>query len=431
MKSKNFISAVMSCALLSLFAISAFAQLGRIEGEVVKAGTTEPIVGAQVNIVRMDIKGNYGPLTSDKKGKFLHAGVPYVGNYTILVSADGFEPTFLGPGIRPTGDLLKVELRPGDGRKITIEDVKKAQGGGKGAPAAAGAGGAGSERKMTPEEAKKAKEEYEKAAADRAEAEKFNASIGQINIKLKEGNDAMTKNDHTAAIAAFKEAVALNPTIHLSQGNLAIALQKRAVTQFNAGQRDPAKQDFLDSITASTKAIEGLDAQEKDTKIKNDPAQNKLNRRTYIVVRAESEAILGGKYFDGPQAEAAVKDYAAIAELTDDPAKKKEFPIKGARVLFDAGQTDAAIAAYQKILEGDSGNIEAWHGLGLAYANAGKFKESADALQTFVDKAPANDSRVTEAKSVIAELVRGNNLPPPKSLDDGKKKGATPAKKKP
>ncbi len=427
MKSKNFISAVMSCALLSLFAISAFAQFGRIEGEVVKAGTTEPIVNAQVNVVRMDMKANYD-LKTDKKGKFVHAGVPYVGNYTILVSADGFEPTFLGPGIRPTGELLKVELRPGDGRKITIEDVKKAQGGGKGAPAAAGAGGA-TAPKMTPEEAKKAKEEYEKAAADRAEAEKFNSSIGQINIKLKEGNDALAKYDHTVAIAAFKEAVSLNPTIHVSQGNLAIALQKRAVVQFNAGQRDTAKQDFIDSIAASTKALEGLDAQEKDTKMKNDPAQNKANRRTYHVVRAESESILAGKFGDGAPAEAAGKDYEMIATLTDDPVEKKKYPLKAANVLFDAGKSEEAITAYNKILETDSENLDVLYQLGLAYAGAAKFQESANTFQRFLDKAPENHPKSAEVKAVIKDLVVGNNLQAPKPLDD--KKGRAPAKKKP
>lgn len=118
-----------------------------------------------------------------------------------------------------------------------------------------------------------------------------------------------------------------------------------------------------------------------------------------------------------------------VAELTDDPAKKNDLAVKGAKVLFDAGQTDAAIAAYQKLLAADAGNAEGWYWLGMAYANAAKFKESADALQTFVEKAP-NDPRAAEAKTVIAELVKGNNLPPPKSLDDGKKKSA-PAKKKP
>src|SRR5262249_15791841 len=62
---------------LALFAVSALAQVGRIEGDVVKKGTNEPIVGAEVEIIRTDIKGNY-PVKSDKKGHFLHAGVPFV-----------------------------------------------------------------------------------------------------------------------------------------------------------------------------------------------------------------------------------------------------------------------------------------------------------------------------------------------------------------
>lgn len=419
MKIKNLLLVLAGCALFSLLSISAFAQVGRIEGDVLKAGTTEPIVGAEVQIIRTDIKGNY-PVKSDKKGHFLHAGVPFVGTYTIIVSAEGHEPAF-NTGVRPDKEPLKFELRPGDGRKLTLEDTKKAAG---------GTTAAGAAPKMSEADKKKADEEYKKAVAEKEEAEKYNAAVAIINVKLKEGNDALGKNDFTTAITAFKEAVAANPTIHISQGNLAIALQKRAVKTFNEGNRDAAKQDFLDSIAATNKALEGLDASEKDAKQKSDPAQNKANRRTYLVVRAESEAILGGKYFDGPQAEAAVKDYDAVAELTDDPAKKKEFPVKGAKVLFDAGQTDSAIAAYQKVIDADSSNIEAWYGIGLAYAQAGKFKESADSLQTFVEKAPGTDGRVAEAKTVIAELVRGNNLPPPKSLDDGKKKGAAAAPKK-
>lgn len=424
MKIKKLLSAAVGCAFLSLLTISAFAQVGRIEGDVFKAGTTEPIVGAQVDIVRMDIKGNYS-LKTDKKGHFLHAGVPFVGTYSILVSAEGQEPTFL-TGIRPDREVLKVELRPGDGRKLTIDDVKKASGGKPGAPVPAGGA---STPKMSPEEAKKAKEEYEKAVKEREEATKYNESIAQINVKLKEGNDAMAKSDLNTAISAFKEAVSLNPNIHISQGNLAIALQKRAVSQFNAGQRDAAKQDFLDSIAASNKAIEGLDAQEKDPKLKNDPVQNKSNRRTYHVVRAESESILASKFSDAAQGEAAVKDYQIISDLTDDPAAKKTYPLKGAKVLFDSGNVEGAIAAYQKILESDPDNVDVLYELGLAYANVAKFQESANTLQRFLDKAPENNPHVAEVKAVIAELVRGNNITPPKSLDDGKKKA--PARKKP
>ncbi len=431
MKTRTLSLAVAACALVALFTLSAFAQVGRIEGDVIKTGTTEPIVGAQVDIVRTDIKGNY-PVKTDKKGHFLHAGVPFVGTYTIIVSADGCEPTFL-TGIRPDREVLKIDLRPGDGRKLTIDDVKKAAGGKPGAPAAAGAGAPAGAPKMSAEEAKKAKEEYDKAVAERAEAEKFNANIAQINVKLKEGNDAMAKNDYTSAIAAFKEAVAMNPTIHISQGNLAIALQKRAVGQFNGGQRDAAKQDFIDSIAAGNKAIEGLEAQEKDTKMKNDPVQNKANRRTYHVVRAESESILAGKFGDAAQADAAVKDYQVIADLTDDPAEKKKYPLKSANLLRETpGKQAEAVEAYKAVLAADPDNIEALYGLGLVYANEEKtWQDSANMLQKFADKAPESDPRVAEAKSVIGALLQGNkNLVVPKSEPDKKGKAA-PAKKKP
>lgn len=419
MKIKHLLPLFAGCVTIALATLTATAQTGRLEGDVVKADTKEPIVGAEVQIERTDIKGSY-PVKTDKKGSFLHAGVPYVGTYVVMVSAPGCQPDYVEVRGSHT-ERIKFELRPGDGRKLTAAEVKSMAGKAK--------SGGGSSPKMSEEEMKKAKEEFEKAKKEREEAEKYNTSIEQINVHLKAGNEAMAKNDLTTAIASFKEAVNLNPDIHLSQGNLGIALQKRAVTQFNAGNRDAAKQDFLDSIEAMNKALAGIDAQEKDTKLKNDPVQNKNSRRTYYVVKAESEAILGGKFLDAAQAEAAVKDYQTVADLTDDPAKKKEYPLKGAKVLFDSGKVEESIVAYQKILETDPDNIDVLYELGLAYANVAKFQESANTLQKFLDKAPETNPRVAEVKSVIAELVRGNNIQPPKSEPARGSRG--PAKKKP
>src|SRR5262249_44706398 len=106
MKIKNLISAVV---LIAFASFAAHAQVGQIQGDVFKAGTKEPIVGAEVQIERTDIKGSY-PVKSDKKGHFLHAGVPAVGTYTVIVSAPNCEP-FFQTGIRPGGDPIKVELR--------------------------------------------------------------------------------------------------------------------------------------------------------------------------------------------------------------------------------------------------------------------------------------------------------------------------------
>jgi tetratricopeptide (TPR) repeat protein len=420
MKIKHLLSVFAGCALIALASLTAAAQTGRLEGDVVKADTKEPIVGAEVQIERTDIKGSY-PVKTDKKGHFLHAGVPYVGTYTIIVSAPGCQADFVQNVKGSQSEPVKFELRPGDGKKPTPAEVKGLQ--------ASAPKGGGAAPKMSEEEMKKAKEDYEKAKKENEEAEKFNSAIEQINVHLKAGNDAMAKNDVNAAITSFKEAVTLNPNIHISQGNLGIALQKRAVTQFNSGNRDAAKQDFLDSIEAMNKALAALEAQEKDPKMKNDPAQNKNNRRSYYMTRTESEAILGGKFGDSAQAEAAVKDYQVVVELTDDPAKKKDYTLKGAKVLFDSGKVEEAIAAYQKILETDQDNVDVLYELGLAYANVAKFQESANTLQKFLDKAPETNPHVPEVKSVIAELVKGNNITPPKSEPARGSRG--PAKKKP
>ncbi|HEY6400816.1 MAG TPA: carboxypeptidase-like regulatory domain-containing protein, partial [Blastocatellia bacterium] len=94
MKIKHLMSAFAGCAVIALASLTASAQTGRLEGDVVKADTKEPIVGAEIQIERTDIKGSY-PVKTDKKGHFLHAGVPYVGTYTIMVSAPGFQPDFI------------------------------------------------------------------------------------------------------------------------------------------------------------------------------------------------------------------------------------------------------------------------------------------------------------------------------------------------
>ena len=115
--------------------------------------------------------------------------------------------------------------------------------------------------------------------------------------------------------------------------------------------------------------------------------------------------------------------------MTDDPAKKKEYTLKSAKVLFESGKVEESIAAYQKILETDQDNIDVLYELGLAYANVAKFQESANTLQKFLDKAPETNPKVAEVKSVIAELVKGNNITPPKSEPARGSRG--PAKKKP
>jgi hypothetical protein len=68
--------------------------------------------------------------------------------------------------------------------------------------------------------------------------------------------------------------------------------------------------------------------------------------------------------------------------------------------------------------------------MGLTYANdATKLQDSVNTLQRFIDKAPETNPNVATAKTIIAELIKGNNLQPPKPEPARGSRG--PAKKKP
>ncbi len=408
MKIRNLLTA---CALLAVTSIAAFAQVGRIEGDIVKADTKEPIPGAKVSIVRTDIKGNYD-VTADKKGHFLHAGVPYVGTYTLLVSAPNHEPSFQA-GVRPTGEALKFELRAGDGRVLTIDDVKKASG-----PAPKPG-----QPQVSAAEAKKQQEEYEKKRAEiDAQNKKNQADFENMKKLFDSGLAKMNAKDYSGAIADLSEASKVDTEQYSIWANLALALYNRGVTNFNESlkdmsKRDLAKQDFNDSIKAISSAIALV-----EPKI-NDPAKGaeyKKQLATAVKIRADSGGLLAKRLGVMEAVDPAVKDYRQAADLAEVPADKLKFQLAANEVLFDSGKAEEAVTAYTSFLETNPDNLDALYKLGLSYASVAKFQESANTFQKFLDKAPETDPRVAEVKAVLKDLIVGNNLQPPKSEGKGK-----------
>jgi len=417
MKAK--ISAGMAALSLAiLLSATALAQVGRIEGDVKKQG--QPVTNATIEIVRTDIKGSY-TVQTDKKGHFLHAGVPYVGTYTLLVSAPDCAPTYLG-GIRPTGEILTVEMNPGDGKKVTIEEVRAAAAGAKsgGGSAAAGAPAA---KAPSAEELKKQQAEFEKK---KGEIEKQKADFENMKKAFDEGRTLAANKDYGPAIAKFQEAEKLDAEQHVVSANLALALYNRGATQLNAGQRDPAKQDFTDAVAAATRALNVVEPTLAD------PAkavEGKKNKLSYLKIRADAESVLAKRFNDAGAATAAVTDYKMAASFSEVPAEKNGFMVKGAQTLFDAGMPDKAVPAFQEILQTDPDNIEALYSLGLAYIGTSNFQEAANTLQKFVDRAPEGDGRVAEAKAVMKDLIVGNNLQAPKADDKAKNRARSTTKK--
>lgn len=437
MKIKHLLFTVL---LAAFAAVGALAQVGRMEGEVKKRGTNEPIPNAEVQIHRNDIKWS-ATLKTDKKGKFIHAGIQYGGTYVIIVSAEGFAPAFSN-GHKPDQPIPAFELDPGDGKKLTLEEVKAATGKGPGGAGAASAA-ANKPAAAAAGPSKKEIEEYNKKVED---VKKKNNRIEDDNKAmtgaLEAGKAAFNSKDYNAALTEFDKGIALDAEQNVFWYFKGLTLYNRGVTKLNESVkpemkdqvqalRDAAKADFTEAISGATKAVTLLDAQSAADPAK--AAQNKSSKAGYVKVKADSASLLGRRFSDLAMAEAANKDYVAIAEMTDDPVQKKKYLFSGAETLREAGSVDAAVAAYKAIIELDPNYAEAYYGIGLSYFGSEKtFQDGANYLQFFIDKAPASDPRVAEAKGVIASL---NVKPSTDALKVLKKEAdtkskAAPAKKK-
>ena len=429
MKIKSLLTTV---ALLAMMSLSALAQVGRMEGEVLSAADGTPIVGADVQIHRNDIKWSAN-LKTDKKGKFIHAGVQYGGTYTIIIGADGFRSDALF-GMKPDQAIPPFKLSAGDGKRLTIEEVRAGSKGGSGAPAAAGA--------AAPSAAatKKAEEEYKKKLA---EIENKNKKIEGDNKAMQDalaaGKTLFNNKDYAGALAEFDKGIALDAEQNVFWYFKGLSLYNRGVTLLNESlkdpsKRDPAKVDFTEAVAAATKSLTLLDA----AVTAGGPADatkaagNKGNKVAYLKVKADSAALLGERFNDQAMAEAANKDYVMMAEMTDDQEQKKKILFKGAEALRNSGALLPAQNAYKAIIALDPNYAEAYYGMGLSFFGDEKtFQDGANYLQFFIDKAAATDTRVAEAKGVITQM----NLKPSKDAlnalkkDAGTKPAATGKKK--
>ena len=166
MSSKPFFRTAALAVALFACAVVASAQVTTVTGKVLLKqadGKEAPVQGAVIDIYRTDIKQKF-QLKTDKKGQFTHAGIPFVGTYTLVVSAPGARPSYLNKLRFTSGAPLNILLEAGDGSTYTLEQIQQFEAAG-GAPAA-DAPAAGSK------EAKAAEEEFKKKVAEVEEQNK-------------------------------------------------------------------------------------------------------------------------------------------------------------------------------------------------------------------------------------------------------------------
>ena len=434
MRFKSLLLAFASGILLTL-CVSADAQVLQITGKVTLKqadGSVVPVSGAEVDIYRTDIKWD-AKVTTNKKGEYMHAGIPFVGTYTIAVSAPGARPDYIKDvklSQRPNNDF---QLQPGDGSRLTLDQIKAA-----GASRPAGGGGGGSAPSES-KEAKAAREELERKNAEILEKnKKIEESNATVDRTFKVGNDALNAGRYDEAIAAYQEGLATRPEEAALLINMSEALRRRGVDRYNAAIKstddaakssgmESAKKDWADAAVAANKAVDLISA--------SNPAGENVNAASYaqnklaaITIRAMAMRFVATKV-DNTQAQAAWDAYQQLLALELDPAKKAKFRAEALQAIFDAGAIDLAVAKAREIVATEPDDVDANRVLGLALFASGdkaKFQEAANFLQHYVDKAPDTDPLKASAKESLDYLKTAENIKPEKTTSRPPARGRRP-----
>jgi len=439
---RYFFAVVVAAFLVASSAATSFAQVGELRGHVwlqQADGQKVPLADANIDVFRMDLKAEYKTKTN-KKGEFVFAGLPLVGTYTVAASHPSAQPSFIGDvkvGREIPADLT---LAPGDGKRLTAEEVKGAAAGPRpaNAPAGGSSSGGGGDK-----ESAETKAEREKRIKENAEIEAKNKKITESNAVVMKtftaGNTALqaagaataAKNSQEAiakygeAINAFNEGLAADPEQPALLTNRSLAYKGRGVEQYNASikqtddaakktARDAAQADFKAAAESSTTAVNLL----KQVPNPTDPAeQQRLNGNKYAAFSANAESLRLLAKVDPTQADAALAAYNDYIGLETDPKKKVKAQLDAGQMLQDAGSFDKALAEYKTILTVEPDNPDANVGAGLALFGAGdkaKYQEAANYLQHFVDVAPEDHKFKADAKAILAELKNTEKVTPEK-----------------
>jgi tetratricopeptide (TPR) repeat protein len=444
---RYFYGALAIVLLVVATSMTTFAQVGELRGHVwmQQDGQKVPLAGAQIDVFRTDMSAKYNTKT-DKKGEFVFAGLPFIGTYTVAASHPTAAPNWV-PGVKVGRNIdCEITVTPGDGKRLTFEEIKSA-GGGSATPAPGSGTAASSERA-----AEKAKRE--ELMKKNAEIESSNKKITEANEVIartfKAGNDALTAaglaskggssddavQKYTAAIALYDEGLAADPDQPAILTNKAVALKGRGVERFNSTIRSKtlddagrtaglqtAKDDFKGAAEAATKAVTLIKAQTAPTDVA-EVARYNSNKYAAMLTNAEAMRLYVSKA-DPTQADAglaAFRDYLAV-EL--DPAKKAKGQLDMAQMLLDAGAADKALVEFRAILTAQPDNPEANLGAGLALYAGGdkeKYQDAANYLQHFVDVAPETHPMKADVKAILTELKNTEKITPEKTKPAPRKK---------
>ncbi|HLK50911.1 MAG TPA: carboxypeptidase regulatory-like domain-containing protein [Bryobacteraceae bacterium] len=344
-----------------LFAFSALAQTASLEGNV-KGEDGKPLQGAVIKIDRTDIKGHY-QVKTDKKGHYLHAGLPSTGTYDITVAVNGQDKDGV-KGVR----LKSVDMPPVD------FDLSKSA-----AAAAAGQAQAQAAQDATRGMSAQQKAEQEKQMKEREEAMKKNK---ELNDAFNAGIAAAQAKQWDQAIQSFTKASELDPKQHVVWAQLAEAQMNDAEAKKGAD--------------ADAEMAKALDAYNKAIELKPDDAGYHNN---FALSLAKAKKF--------PEAQAELTKAATL-----DPPNAGRYYYNLGALLVNSGQNEPAGEAFKKAIESDPNYADAQYQYGVyllskaTIAGDGKVTPvpgTADAFQKYLALKP-DGPFADSAKSMLQTL---------------------------
>ncbi|MEO5858403.1 MAG: carboxypeptidase-like regulatory domain-containing protein [Pyrinomonadaceae bacterium] len=432
--SKFRIITVLSLTLI--FCSGLIAQTAVVSGNVAlkKAdGTSIPLEGVLVEAFRTDIKGSGPSSKTDKRGNFSFAGLQVGSTYVLSFSGPGAQPTYF-PNIKPgRSPEVKVDMKEGDGTKLTADEVRELV-----------AQPAGSPTGELTEEQKKANAEQ---AAKVKEVESKNAKILEenkvIETSLKEGNDAFTAKNWDLAVSKYDAGINANPTFAGSApvllNNKGAALRERAVKTYNENVKvtdasakvaafGKVKADLSDAADGYHKAwtiMKNSTTEISDPKVKETQMGNSVRGAADTFrLMAQTEQVDETKI---ALAKEMLPEYQA---LETDAAKKESSKLILGDLYRVTGDADNAIAEYRKVVEGAPDNLDGLAGLGLSLVNAGyisgnkeQLQEGANFLQKYASAAPDSHKYKNDALGLIESLKAEQKITPQKVAAPARRRG--------
>ncbi|HSB09672.1 MAG TPA: tetratricopeptide repeat protein [Blastocatellia bacterium] len=419
MSRMSMLRAASLAVVMVLGSIVAPAQTAQVEGTIrLKSDDNKKFVaGALIDIYRTDIKGHWSVKT-DKNGHFIILGLPLAGTFLFVVSGPDVAPTWM-PNVRISQmPVVDFTMDPGDGRKLTLEEVQAAM-----AQQKAGGGG-----KSGPPPDKGKMEAAQKEQEIKAqEAKDLQASFDTAVKHFNTGTELKGAGNYQGALSEFEQAAMLDITKnknfievgHRSNAQIAETLYHMGADLFNKRDRDGAKPLFKKSVAAANKAVEIASTATEEPNIKNDLI-------TYYSILSKSAQVLIENYGETALIDPTVKSLEKAEEL--DTANKLQWEVTRGNLFRSAGRTDEAIEVYKKVLVADPNNLDALYNMGLALLGSTereKIQESVNLLDQFVSKAPPTDKRVSDAKATIVAIKNQFNV------EAEKPEKAAPKRKRP